>query len=70
MHYDECIMQQEFLSYIVRMSVLTRKVIAVVIHHSERTIRNESQALKYCGCSKSLKVFYRSRVTYCRKFRE
>jgi len=35
------------------MSVLTRKMMAVV-HRSERTIRNESQALKYCGCSKSL----------------
>jgi len=55
MHYDECIMQQEFLSYIVRMSVLTRKMMAVV-HRSERTIRNESQALKYCGCSKSLSL--------------
>ena len=53
MHYDKCIMQQKFLSYIVQMSVLTHKVIAVV-HHSERTIRNKSQALKYRGCSKSL----------------
>lgn len=48
-------MQQKFLSYVVQMSVLTHKVIAV-IHHSEHTIRNKPQALKYRGCSKSLSL--------------